>query len=239
MAQLRIDPLLVTLKAPVSFAAEQYQGLRMTVERLKRTNDVRLIAVTSPSAGDGKTLTAINLAASLAQRTDARILLIDADLRHPTVAKRLGLQSTTGGFAAAMHEAGAPLGNFVQPVSSGLFVLPCVSSLEQPYELLTSPRLAHLFDEARQHYDYVIVDTPPIIPVQDSGLIRRSVDGYLVVVSANATPRQLVGEALKRLDPEAILGLIFNRDDRPLFGYYGSYYQGYVRSYARSTRDQA
>src|SRR3989442_11248688 len=85
------DKRLVTLTAPLSFAAEQYQGLRMTVEQLKRLRDVRLIAVTSPSAGDGKTLTSINLAGVLARGSDARVLLIDADLRRPEIATRLGI----------------------------------------------------------------------------------------------------------------------------------------------------
>jgi receptor protein-tyrosine kinase/non-specific protein-tyrosine kinase len=229
---------LVSLFDPTSFEAEQYRRLRRRVEELGRTRGLQVLAVTSAAAGDGKTLTAINLAASLAQRNGAKILIIDADLRHPTVAKRLTLECTTGGFDAAVHEQGKPLQGFVQPVASGLSVLPCETSLEQPYELLTSSRLADLFTEARQLYDYVIVDTPPIIPVEDSALIRRSVDGYLVVVSANSTPRQLVAEALKRLDPDSIAGMVFNRDDRPLFGYYGSYYQDYVRSYARSTKHQ-
>ena len=87
------DKRLVTLTAPLSFAAEQYQGLRMTVEQLKRLRDVRMIAVTSPSAGDGKTLTSINLAGVLSRGSDARVLLIDADLRRPEIATRLGLNT--------------------------------------------------------------------------------------------------------------------------------------------------
>src|SRR5438046_4348616 len=97
MAHPKFDPLLVTLKAPTSFAAEQYQGLRMTVERLKRQKEeLRLIAVTSPGAGDGKTLTAINLAGALAHGSDARVLLIDADLRRPAVDKRLAIAAGDG-----------------------------------------------------------------------------------------------------------------------------------------------
>jgi len=87
-----------------------------------------------------------------------------------------------------------------------LSVLPCAASREETYELLTSPRLAELINEARIHFDYVIIDTPPMIPVQDSGLLRSAVDGYIVVVSANSTPRQLVAEVLNRLDP-AVCGI--------------------------------
>ena len=86
-----LDPNLVSLKSPSSFAAERYQGLRMTVERLRALRDVRVIAVTSPGAGEGKTVTSINLSGALAHGAKARVLLIDADLRRPSVATRLGL----------------------------------------------------------------------------------------------------------------------------------------------------
>src|SRR5262245_13407327 len=94
-----IDKHLVSLNAPSSYAAEQYQGLRLTVERLQRASDARIIAVSSPGAGDGKTITSINLAAALARGDDVRVLLIDADLRRPTVAQRLGLDVSGGGLA--------------------------------------------------------------------------------------------------------------------------------------------
>lgn len=226
-----VDRYLVSLLDPASFEAEQYRQLRQRVEELGRTRNLRVLAVTSAVAGDGKTLTAINLAAALAQRDGAKILIIDADLRHPTVATRLGIECTSGGFDAAVQGKGDTLQDFVQPISSSLSVLPCATSWERTYETLTSPRLAELFSQARQRYDYVVVDTPPIIPVQDSSLICSSVDGYLMVVSANSTPRQLVEEALNRLDPGVFVGLVFNRDDRPLFGYYKMYYRDYIRSY--------
>jgi capsular exopolysaccharide synthesis family protein len=226
----------VSLLDPASFEAEQYRQLRQGVEELGRTRSLRVLAVTSAVAGDGKTLTAINLAASLAQRDGASILIVDADLRHPTVAARLGIECTSGGFEAAVQGKAGSLQDFVHPISSSLSVLPCSTSWERTYEILTSPRLKELFNEARQRYDYVVVDTPPIIPVQDSSLICSSVDGYALVVSANSTPRQLVGESLNRLDAGVFVGLVFNRDDRPLFGYYKMYYREYIRLYGRSMR---
>jgi Mrp family chromosome partitioning ATPase len=78
-----------------------------------------------------------------------------------------------------------------------------------------------LLEEARHEYDYVILDMPPLVPLPDCGVIGRSVDGFLIVVAANRTPRKLVEEALKVLDPAAVIGLIFNGDDRPHPGYYG------------------
>ena len=97
-----VDRHLVSLTAPSSFAAEQYQGLRLTIERLARTREMRVVAVSSPAAGDGKTVTAINLAGALARGTADRVLLIDGDLRRPSVARQLGVPDATIGLADAL-----------------------------------------------------------------------------------------------------------------------------------------
>ena len=232
-----LDKNLVSLLDPSSFEAEQYRQLRRCVEELGQTRNVRVLAITSAVAGDGKTLTAINLAGSLAQGHGARILVVDADLRHPTLATKLGVECTNGGLEAALRGTKGSISDFVQSIDGiNLSALPCAASCEETYELLRSPRLNELIVEARAQYDYVIIDTPPMIPVQDSSLMRSVIDGYIVVVSANSTPRQLVGEVLNQLDPASCVGLVFNRDDRPLFGYYGRYYKGYMRSYGHSKR---
>jgi Mrp family chromosome partitioning ATPase len=115
-----------------------------------------------------------------------------------------------------------------------LDVLPCDRSRSDAYEILTSSAFAALVADARRRYDFVVLDTPPVIPVPDTALLRPTVDGYLIVISANTTPRKLVAETLNQLDASSVLGLVFNRDDRPLFGYYRSSYSRYFRSYARS-----
>ncbi len=94
MTPSHLDKHLVSLTAPASFAAEQYQGLRLTIERVGRARNMQVIAVTSPGAGEGKTLTSINLAGALARGNEARVLLIDADLRRPAVARQLGLPAS-------------------------------------------------------------------------------------------------------------------------------------------------
>ena len=223
------DKRLVTLTAPLSFAAEQYQGLRMTVEQLKRLRDVRLIAVTSPSAGDGKTLTSINLAGVLSRGSDARVLLIDADLRRPEIATRLGITMTdTRGLVDAVADKSVSLDDVTHRIDGfNLSVIPAGISRVPIHEILRSPRLEQLLQGAREQYDFVIVDTPPLLPVFDAAVVAKFVDGLLVVVAANQTPRKLLGEALTHLDPSKVLGLVFNRDTQPLFGYYNSSYYGY------------
>src|SRR5947207_14297088 len=88
----QIDRHFVSLTAPASFAAEQYQALRLKIERIRQNRELRVIAVTSPAAADGKTVTSINLAGALARGSNARVLLVDADLRRPSIASELKLE---------------------------------------------------------------------------------------------------------------------------------------------------
>jgi protein-tyrosine kinase len=222
------DPTLVSLTAPASFAAEQYQGLRMTIEQLKRLRDVRLIAVTSPSAGDGKTVTAINLAGALARGSDARVLLIDADLRRPAIAARLGIGAETRGLVDAVADEHVGLDDIAHKIDGlNLNVVPAGVTRLPIHEVLRSPRLARILQTSRERYNFIILDTPPLLPVFDAALVAKLVDGLLVVVAANQTPRKLLAEALTQLDPSKVLGMVFNRDTKPLFGYYDSSYRGY------------
>jgi capsular exopolysaccharide synthesis family protein len=228
----------VSLTAPGSFAAEQYQGLRLTVERLRRSRDVRVIAITSPGAGDGKTVTSVNLAGALARGSDARVLLIDADLRRPAIATRLAIATPgAAGLADVIVDKDTSLTDvvtFLEPYN--LSVITAGSSPSPIHQILRSPRLEPLLHEARQQYDFVVLDTPPLIPVFDAALLAKVVDGLLLVVAANLTPRKLLAEALNLLDPAKVLGIVFNSDERPLFGYYESYYRQYFPEVAGAAR---
>jgi protein-tyrosine kinase len=225
----KLDTHLVSLTAPASFAAEQYQGLRLTIERLARSRDMKVIAISSPAAGDGKTVTAINLAGALARGGDERVLLIDADLRRPSVARQLALTDAHTGLADALANSGTAVADVVKtlPKFNNLDVIPAGTLRSGISQILRSPRLDAFIQEARQRYAYIVLDTPPLLPVFDSALLAKSVDGVLMVVSANQTPRKLLGEALNMLDASKVLGIVFNRDERPLFGYYDAYYREY------------
>jgi protein-tyrosine kinase len=230
----KVDTHLVSLTAPASFAAEQYQGLRLTMERLGRSRDLKVIAISSPAAGDGKTVTAINLAGALARGGDERVLLIDADLRRPSVARQLGLIDARKGLADALADGGIAVADVVQPLKGfNLDIVTAGTPRGGISQILRSPRLDAFIQEARQRYGFIVLDTPPLLPVFDSALLAKSVDGVLMVVSANQTPRKLLGESLNMLEPSKVLGIVFNRDERPLFGYYNSYYREYFPDVSR------
>jgi capsular exopolysaccharide synthesis family protein len=241
MAHTKLDSHLIALTSPGSFAAEQYQGLRLTIERLGRGRTLQVIAVTSPAAGEGKTLTAINLAGALARGSDAaRVLLIDADLRRPAVARQLAMTEGGGGLTEVVGNPAATLDGVTQKLQAyNLSVIPAGARIGAVHHVLRSPRLDQVLAEARQRYDFIVLDTPPLLPVFDSALLANSVDGVLMVVAANSTPRKLLGEALNLLDPAKVLGIVFNRDARPMFGYYDSYYKSYFPADASRMASQA
>jgi capsular exopolysaccharide synthesis family protein len=224
----RISEKLVSLVAPDSCAADQYRALRHTVERLRREDGFLVLGVTSPCPGDGKSITALNLAGALAQSPDARVLVIDADLRRPSVADYLGITPRTPGLAEAIFDPSYELPRTVRRLETfNLSVLPAGSPRIAPYELLNSPRLEGLLRDARRHYDCVLIDTPPAVPLPDCRLIERLVDGFLLVVAAHKTPRKLVTEALNLLDPAKVVGIVFNADDRSRSADYGYYAYGH------------
>jgi capsular exopolysaccharide synthesis family protein len=225
-----VDPHLVSLTDPASFGAEQYSVVRQQIEQLHRDTGLRVVAVTSPTPGDGKTTTAINLAGALARTPTARVLLMDTDLRHPSVGMRLGLdESQAPGLVNAVREPGLSLGLVARERSPfKLSVLPAGAAPELPFELLRSPRVGVLLEEARQAYDFVVLDTSPALLAPDCRVLEKWVDGFLVVVSAHRTPRRLLAETLTHMDPAKVIAIVFNQDDRPLAGYYKRYY-GYAQ----------
>ena len=226
-----IDPRLVTLTAPDTFAAERYQGLRLKLEQLRAEKALRVIAVTSPGAGDGKTLTSINLAGVLARESDAKILLVDADLRRSSVSAQLGLEPGVPGLADLIAGSKKSLAELIRrPETCGFDVLPAGSSSRSVQKLFRAERFTQILAEARERYDYVLLDTPPLVPVYDAAVLARHVDGVILVVAAAKTPRKLLGAALDLLDASKVVGLVFNDDTSPLFGYSNRAYRPYFTS---------
>jgi protein-tyrosine kinase len=222
-AEGRTDPHLVSLLDQTTLGAEQYRTLRYMVEE-SCDGEVRrrLVAVSSPTPGDGKTMTAINLAGALAQAGDSRVLIVDGDLRHPSVTKLLGVGSVRyPGLVDLILSADAKVADVVQSCPPyNLDVLPAGRATKNSYEVLQSPRLGEIFAEAQRLYSYVIVDTPPLLPFPDCRLISKWVGSFMVVVSAHKTPRHTVEEALHVIHPERLLGLVFNCDDNRTAKYY-------------------
>src|SRR5688572_24979289 len=231
-AKGHLDQRVVSLLSPHSFEADQYRVLRQFLDAERAARPLKVVAVTSAAAGDGKTTTAVNLAVTLGQTQGARVLLVDADLRRPLVARTLGLDPAAPGLAEGVLSGDGDLDAMVHPTPFNVHVVTAGQPPPNAYQVLESPRVAQLLDQARYAYDYVVLDTPPALLVPDCMLMTRQVDGFLIVVAAHRTPRKLLAETLNAIEPDKVLGLVLNRDDRPLGGYYKQYYGRYYHAQA-------
>jgi capsular exopolysaccharide synthesis family protein len=230
-----LDDHLVSLQRPASWEAEPYRTLRHAVERLRGEGGGAALAISSAAPGDGKTTTALNLAAALAERPRSQVLVIDGDLRRARVAAQVGARAGElgPGLCGAVAESRLTLAEVTRSFSHLPFsIVPAGRCDGTPYAILESPKLGRLIEEARRRYTFVLVDTPPYLPFTDCRVLSRWVDGFLLVVAAHRTPRRLLLETLEAAAPAGILGLVFNEDDGPIWNSSG-YYQRYQQPLAR------
>jgi capsular exopolysaccharide synthesis family protein len=209
-----LDDHLVSLLQPTSFAAEQYRTLRLAMETARQQHGTRVIGVTSPGRSDGKTITALNLAGALAQGSETRVVLVEADLRHPRVARALGLPERRGLSSYLVGDTASVDSVLERPEGLAFAVVLAGQPSSMPYELLKSAPFTTLMAALRERFDFVVVDTPPVRPFPDAGILRDLVDGFLLVVRAHRTPRETLREGIAAVGRSHTLGVIFNDDDQ-------------------------
>ena len=222
-ADLGIDPHLISLLAPQTFEAEQYWALGHMLEQLHHETQLSVVAVSSPTPGDGKTTVSVNLASTLAQLSNSRVLIVETDLRRPRLSHIFGLEPRAG-LGDIVKDSRLSLDDVIHHCPPLPYpVLPAGQMVRVSSNALNSPRLGMLFQEARERFDYIVVDTPPMLPFPDCRFIKKWVDGFVLLVTAHKTPRKLVDESLAVIGPKKLIGLVFNNDDQPSFAY-SSYY---------------
>jgi capsular exopolysaccharide synthesis family protein len=205
-----IDPRIVSFYDPQSPITEQYRTLRTNIQSIKGEKPIRVMAVTSSSHSEGKTITAINLAISMARDLSRKnILLIDADLRRAKVSQYLGIRTENG--LADILTNNTDLKEVLLNIGiDNLTVLPAGKMPQNPADILGSNRLNSLIALLRTKYDFVIFDTPPIISVTDAGLIGSRCDGVVMVVRASQTQQGVVkhSEHLLKQSQARLLGFV-------------------------------
>jgi len=187
---------LLTEKAPFVMQ-EAYKSLRTNIMLSLPGTECKCIGVTSPTPGDGKSTTASNLSIALAQ-IGKRVLLIDSDMRLPSVAGRFRITSAPGLSDFLVGEA--RIEDAVRNVEKhGIHVLPAGSIPPDPTGLLESKQMNHLITAIRSIYDFVVIDLPPVTTVPDAVILSKYVDGYLLVARENRTEHRKVAEMLRQL----------------------------------------
>jgi capsular exopolysaccharide synthesis family protein len=237
-----LDPLLYTVFHPKSVEAEAYRAVRTALYFSNSAEEQQVIQITSPVKGDGKSTLAANLAVAIGQ-SGKRVLLIDADFRRPRLHKMFGLANGKG--LASVIAGTAPLPEAIQKtVVQGLSLLPCGPLPPNPAELLTSPRFKELVTALREEFDFVIIDTPPLLAVTDPCVVTPCVDGiYLTVrLTKNARPQaERAKEILATLGAK-VLGVVVNGMTRAgeVGGYgYGPGQYGYGYGYDNYEESEA
>jgi len=210
-----------------SSAAEQYKILREQLKRLRAEAGIRTIAITSPVKKEGKTTVAVNLAASVALEYEEKVLLIDADLRAPSVHRYFNLEGTPGLTEYLSSHSVPGIKSLIRETHlQGLQVVPAGRPSRFSSELLAKDKMRLILDEIhRVMPDYtIIVDTPPVLATPDPMVLSRQVDGVIMVVRAGKTPKDYLSKALNSFNSGKVLGIVLNGVD---FGLGSKYYYYY------------
>jgi len=196
----KVDPRIVAYFDPKATITEQYKILRTNLLALNKAKPPKVIVVTSSQHSEGKTITALNLAVTLAHSTkNPKVLLVDADLRRGRIWKYLGVTQKVGLADILLGEASVEDGLFHLDIEHLTFML-SGKVPENPAELLDSEVMRKFLAEVRMRFDHIIVDTPPIGTVTDSGIIGAQSDGVLMVVQAGRTQRGQLRRAQEMLE---------------------------------------
>jgi capsular exopolysaccharide synthesis family protein len=202
---------------------EQFRTLRTRLYHLRESSPLKKLLITSAVAGEGKTFVATNLAQAIARERDRRVLLIDADLRNPALHLPLGAPLSPG--LSDFLSDRATDADIVQHGQEGKLCFVAAGTLNQnPTELLSNGGLERLLDGLSPLFDWVIIDSPPCLPVSDANLMARFCDGVLLVVRAKTTPSAALQKARKELQKRKVLGVVVNAVQACDADSYGSYY---------------
>ena len=215
-AELMEENRIVTLTGKTSHITEQYRMLRTQILHKTEGNGDNCLMVTSAIDGEGKTTTAINLAVSIAREIHNTVLLVDADLRRPSIHKMLDIKPEKGLSNYLLDHV--PLEDLlIRTGVEKLTFLPAGESIPNSTELLRSATMLDLIREVKERYKnrYVIFDTTPLLVTADPTVLAQYMDGIIFVVQAERTPRSDVAEALALLEGRNILGMVMNNLSEP------------------------
>ncbi len=224
--------LLVAASDPHTPTAEEYRKLKSVVVKITKGENFRnMLMVTSSVGSEGKSITALNLALTLAQEYDHTVLLVDADLRKPSLHSYLGMEQRVG-LSECLLDGVSVRDALIKTGIGKLSLLPAGREVRNPVEIFSSQKIRNFFLEMKNRYQdrYVIIDTPPVLPFAETRSMASIVDGALIVVKEGRVPLRNVSETLECLKGTNILGIVYNEAtvESPI-GYHQYYYrQGYA-----------
>ncbi len=225
------DARLVCLTDQGGLAAEKFRVLGLKLRNLRERRKLQRIVVTSTAPEEGKSLVAANLALNQSRSKVLKTLLLDGDLRRPSLSSRFGFDRSLPGLSECLRGE-RHLSEVVYKLDgSGLWFLPAGRAPENPLDLMQSGRLPELLDRLGEFFDWIVIDTPPVVPVADTTFWMKLADGVLVVIREGVSEKKAVQRALDTFDRAALLGVVVNSCSRSDHTYYYSRYgQAMVRT---------
>jgi capsular exopolysaccharide synthesis family protein len=216
---------LITTSETKSVASEAYRGLRTNLQFVLAQRGGKSIVITSPSAGEGKTITTANLAVTLA-KAGVRTVVVSADLRRPTLERYFGVDKRHGLSTFLDSSDAAPWDVIRDPGMPNLRIVTSGPIPESPAELLVSPRLGQLLDFLEANCDITLIDSPPILAVSDAAIIASRVSGTVLVIDASTTARSASVHARDQVERAGgeLVGVVLNSFDPSSSPYYAPYY---------------
>jgi len=201
---------------------EEFRTLRSRLYAVREVKQLRTILVTSALPKEGKSFTAANLAQAMVRQHGRRVLLIDCDLRAPRLHQLLGASGTPGVTDYLQGQSDEFSIMQCGPLEN-LFFIPSGQQSDHPAELVANGRMKLLLQNVESLFDWIVVDSPPAVPVADAGMLAKMCDGVLMVVRSNATPADVAQKARAEFTEEALIGVVLNgskNDKSPYAGYY-------------------
>lgn len=213
--------MFIVEKKPKSVSAEAYKGLRTNIQYSSFDKDYKTIVVTSSDPGEGKSTTSGNLALVLSQG-ESKVLLVDCDMRKPTLHKRMKISNDKGLSDLLVSKGSRNINSVSHTYSKNLIVITAGKIPPNPSEMLASKAMSNFLEEMKKEFDYIVLDTPPINAVTDSQILAGKVDGVLLVLRANKTKKDVVANSIntiKRMNSN-LIGIVLNGVDKKLQKYY-------------------
>lgn len=225
-AQWQLDPSnsVFLNSKPGEGGPERFRTLRSRLYKMASTRKLKRVLITSGVAAEGKTFVASNLAQSIIQQPELRVLLIDADLRSSRMHLLFGTQSCPG-LSDYLRGEADEYGVMQKGSSENLFLIPGGNLVSNPSELLLGDRMKQLLNTVTPVFDWIIIDSPPTLPVHDATVLADMVDGVLFVIRAGSTDAEIVERTAAEFQGKNLLGVVLNRVQKT--DSYGEQYQNY------------
>lgn len=226
-ASITQDPGLAVWSNPESLAADRYRRLRIGLEKLQIAGKLRTLLISSPAPQDGKSTVTLNLATVLAAKGKHQVLVIEADLRRPSLARRLGLEIKPG-LSACLADGLDPMEAVRRIEPMGFHLLAAGEAAGSPTEMLQSERMTALAQNMAGRFDWILIDSPPAGPIADALALKPRADAGLLVARAGKTQREAVEECVRQLGAGFIAAVVLNGIEG-LDGEYSEYYEKYYK----------